>query len=59
MSGNNPNDIYYAMAEAYQFNSNLHMCVKAVMSLFSWLEEHRAEDLWHAIDAYVDLNVEI
>lgn len=50
-------DIYYAMACAYDDNNNQKKCVEAVREKFSEYDEYKLEELWYAIDAYVDMNL--
>ena len=48
-------DIYYAMAIAYDDNSNQKKAVDRVLELHPTADALLLEDLWSAIDAYVDV----
>jgi len=51
-------DINYAMAYAYDNNSNMYECVKFVRKnypAFNVLDDGELERIWDAIDAYADI----
>ena len=48
-------NIYYAMAVAYDDNSNQKKAVDRVLELHPTAHPLLLEELWSAIDAYVDI----
>jgi hypothetical protein len=52
-------NINYAVALAYLNNSNMYECVKYVrreFPEFDIFDDEKIEELWDAIDAYVDIS---
>jgi len=53
-----PTDVNYAMAMAYESNSTMLESIKFIRKnfpAFAYTEDEKLEDIWDAIDAYVDL----
>ena len=51
--------VEYAVAYAYNNNSNMYECIKYVRKHFpeyTIVEDSRIEEIWDAIDAYVDVH---
>jgi hypothetical protein len=51
-------NLNYAVAEAYQNNSNRYECIKYVRknyNQYSSVDDEVIEEIWNAIDAYVDI----
>jgi chromosome segregation ATPase len=56
---NGQDTIHYAMAFAYENNSNMYECIKYVRKhypQYDLVEDSVLENLWDAIDAYYDIN---
>lgn len=52
------NDLNYAIAYAYDNNSNMYECVKFVRKNYPEFNQHddaELESIWDAIDAYTDI----
>ena len=51
-------DLNYAVAEAYENNSNRNECIKYVRKnypQYALTDDEVIEEIWDAIDAYVDI----